>query len=65
MALIPYSVSPRQVDQIVGPKPTKYRVTFMPNLLASTKWPVSCSMTDTSRATMKMAQPIRSIWSSS
>ena len=22
-ALIPYSVSPRQVDQIVGPKPTK------------------------------------------
>ncbi len=36
-ALMPYSVSPRVVDQMVGPKPTKYRVTFMPNRLASTK----------------------------
>ena len=50
---------------MVGPKPTKYLVTFMPNLLASTKWPVSCSMTEMSRATMKMTQPIRSIRRSS
>ena len=60
-ALIPYSVSPRQVDQIVGPKPTKYLVTFMPNFFAVTKCPVSCSITEKSRATMKMTQPIRSI----
>ena len=60
-ALIPYSVSPRQVDHSVGPKPTKYLVTFMPNFFAVTKCPVSCSMTEKSRATMKMTQPIRSI----
>ncbi len=36
-ALTPYSVSPRQVDQTVGPKPMKYRVHFMPNRLAITK----------------------------
>ena len=63
-ALIPYSVSPRQVDQIVGPKPTKYLVTFMPNFFAVTKWPLSCSITEKSRATMKMTQPSRSIQSS-
>ena len=63
-ALTPYSVSPRQVDQIVGPKPTKYLVTFMPNFFAVTKCPVSCSITEKSRATMKMTQPIRSIQSS-
>jgi hypothetical protein len=32
--------------------------------LAITKWPVSCSMTENSRATRKMTQPIRSIQSS-
>src|SRR6266516_8125728 len=36
----------------------------MPNFLAITKWPVSCSMTEKSRATRKMTQPIRSIQSS-
>src|SRR6516225_5516783 len=36
----------------------------MPNFLAITKWPVSCSMTEKSRATRKMTQPIRSIRSS-
>ena len=60
-ALIPYSVSPRQVDHRVGPKPTKNLVTFMPNFFAVTKCPVSCSITEKSRATMKMTQPIRSI----
>jgi hypothetical protein len=33
--------------------------------LASTKCPVSCSMTETSRATTKMITPIASIRSSS
>src|SRR6516162_11113238 len=33
----------------------------MPNFLAITKWPVSCSITEKSRATRKMTQPIRSI----
>ena len=32
--MTPYSVSPRWNDQRVGPKPTKYRVTFIPNALA-------------------------------
>src|SRR5689334_6052560 len=63
-ALMPYSVSPRLVDQMVGPKPTKYLVHFMPNFLASTKWPVSCSITEKSKATRKMTHPIRSIRSS-
>ena len=57
--LIPYSVSPRRVDHSVVPKPTKYWVTFMPNFLAVTKCPVSCSITEKSRATMKMTQPSR------
>ena len=56
-ALMPYSVSPRWVDQIVGPKPMKYWVHFMPNRLAVTKCPVSCSITETSRATRKISQP--------
>ena len=60
-ALIPYSVSPRQVDQMVGPKPTKNLVTFMPNFLAVAKCPASCNITEKSRATMKMTQPIRFI----
>src|SRR3989440_6105324 len=34
MALRPYSVSPRWKDHRVGPKPAKYRVTFIPNRLA-------------------------------
>jgi hypothetical protein len=58
--LIPYSVSPRLNDQIVGPNPTKYRVACMPNVLAITKWPVSCSITENIRATRKMTQPSRS-----
>src|SRR6266498_5406495 len=40
-ALIPYSVSPRLVDQRVLPKPMKKRSTFMPNSLAVAKWPPS------------------------
>src|SRR6266511_1290775 len=40
-ALIPYSVSPRLVDQRVLPKPRKKRSTFMPNSLAVAKWPPS------------------------
>ena len=32
--LTPYSVSPRLRDQTVRPKPTKYCVTFTPNVLA-------------------------------
>ena len=63
-ALIPYSVSPRRVDHKVVPKPTKYWVTFMPNFLAVTKWPLSCSITEKRRATMKMTQPSRLIRSS-
>jgi hypothetical protein len=34
IALSPYSVSPRRNENRVGPKPAKYRVTFMPNALA-------------------------------
>ncbi len=56
-ALMPYSVSPRWVDHSVGPNPTKYLVHFMPNRLAITKCPVSCSITETSRATRKISQP--------
>ncbi len=40
---MPYSVSPRLRDQIVGPKPTMYCVTLTPNFLAGRRWPISCS----------------------
>jgi hypothetical protein len=62
---MPYSVSPRVVDHRVGPKPMKYFVAFMPNRLAATKWPLSCSITENSRATRKMTQPIWSTCGSS
>src|SRR5512138_1734311 len=39
IALRPYSVSPRRHEKIVGPKPTKYFVTFMPKRLAVIMWP--------------------------
>jgi hypothetical protein len=58
-ALMPYSVSPRLVDQIVEPKPTKNWVAFIPNAFAVAKWPASCSMTEMSRATTKMSTPMR------
>ena len=57
IALTPYSVSPFRRDQSVGPKPTKNWVAFMPNFLAVTKWPASCSMIETSSATTKMSMP--------
>ena len=60
-ALTPYSVSPRRVDQIVEPKPTKNWVAFMPKALAVTKCPASCSITETSKATTKMSTPIRKL----
>ena len=40
---MPYSVSPRLMDQTVLPKPTKYWVTLMPNFLAGYMCPTSCS----------------------
>ena len=36
MPFSPYSVSPRRNENRVGPKPAKYRVTFIPNALAVT-----------------------------
>src|SRR5215475_15216825 len=45
-ALTPYSVSPRRKDHSVGPKPTKYRVTFMPKAFAVPMCPASCRHTD-------------------
>jgi hypothetical protein len=47
MDLMPYSVSPRLVDQSVLPKPTKYWVTLMPNFLAGYMCPTSCSAMET------------------
>src|SRR5579875_825877 len=49
MALTPYSVSPFLRDHTVGPKPTMYWVTFTPNFLAGTMWPISCSAMEASR----------------
>ena len=43
---MPYSVSPRRRDQMVGPKPTMYWLTLTPNFLAGTRWPISCSAMD-------------------
>src|SRR5215469_9104674 len=37
----------------------------MPNFLAATKWPLSCSITENSRANRKMSQPSRSTRGSS
>src|SRR6266851_809041 len=58
-ALTPYSVSPRILDQSVGPNPTKYWVTFIPKAFAVARWPASCSMIETSSANRKMSTPIR------
>src|SRR6202035_5810414 len=41
---MPYSVSPRRIDQSLGPKPTKYSVAFMPDHFAVKKWPSSWSI---------------------
>src|SRR5581483_542791 len=58
-ALTPYSVSPRRKDHNVGPKPTKNRVTFMPNFLAVRKCPNSCTMIEKHRTSRKITQPSR------
>ena len=56
MALIPYSVSPRRIDQSRGPKPTKYSVTFMPPRLAARRWPSSWIITITMMATITISR---------
>src|SRR5919197_2183177 len=56
---MPYSVSPRVRDQIVGPKPTKYWVAFIPNRLAVMKCPDSWSMSVASSAITNAITPIR------
>jgi hypothetical protein len=35
IAFRPYSVSPRRKEKIVGPKPTKYRLTRIPRIFAT------------------------------
>lgn len=40
-ALSPYSVSPRRKEKILGPKPMKYRRTFMPVACATHMCPAS------------------------
>ena len=57
--LTPYSVSPRFVDQIVLPKPTKYWVTFTPNFFAGTMCPTSCSAIETTTPRKKSTIPKR------
>src|SRR4051812_4833217 len=60
---MPYSVSPRLRDQTVGPNPTMYWVTFTPNFLAGTRWPISCramlsaTPTTTTRTPRKNSTP--------
>ena len=56
-ALTPYSVSPRRNDQIVGPKPAKYCVAFMPKRLAVSRCPASCRQTDTKMPRAKIRTP--------
>ena len=53
----PYSVSPRLNDQMVGPKPTKYRVTFMPKRLAVSMCPASCRLTEIRMASANSDDP--------
>ena len=57
--LMPYSVSPRFVDQMVLPKPTKYWVTFTPNFLAGTMCPTSCNAIDPTTPRKKSTTPSR------
>ena len=58
-ALMPYSVSPRRKDQMVGPKPRKNRSTFIPNSLAVVKCPPSCRKMASIRARTKSVMPSR------
>ena len=57
IALTPYSVSPRLVDQTVLPKPTKYWVTFTPNFFAGHMCPTSCSAMDAMTPRTKSTTP--------
>ncbi len=41
IAFTPYSVSPRLIDQMRGPNPTKNSLTLIPSALAAKKWPAS------------------------
>ncbi len=50
-------MSPRLRDHSVGPNPTMYWVTFTPNFLAGTMWPISCSAIDSSSPTAKTITP--------
>src|SRR5680860_1175550 len=57
MALMPYSVSPRVNDHTVGPNPRKNFVALKLNSFATSKCPVSCTITTTRMATMKSKTP--------
>ena len=46
---MPYSVSPRLIDQSFDPKPTKYSWILNPNRLATKRWPSSWIGITTSR----------------
>ena len=56
-ALMPYSVSPRRNDQMVGPKPRKKRSTFIPKNFAVAKCPPSCRKMASMRARTKSVMP--------
>src|SRR5918998_2137656 len=57
MAFSPYSVSPRRVDQIVGPKPTMNCGTRMPNFRAQRKCPNSWKAIEKSSPAAKATIP--------
>ena len=52
---MPYSVSPRFVDQSLGPKPTKYSWILKPNRFATRRWPSSWIGITTSRISARNA----------
>ncbi len=54
---MPYSVSPRVRDQIVGPKPTMNCGTRMPNLRAQMKCPASWNPIENRRPIAKATIP--------
>src|SRR5919206_1302970 len=54
---MPYSVSPRRRDQMVGPNPTMNCGTRMPNLRAQKKWPNSWKPMENSRPRAKATIP--------
>lgn len=54
---MPYSVSPRCREKRVGPKPTMYCGTRMPNSLAVERWPSSCQAMENNRPTANSAMP--------